>query len=200
MASFNQPNASQTRLTPQVQQGLASALQGLQQQTAQLGPQAQQAAGQVQTNLTSLGRDLQTEFRDPTQLDERAQTLLGLQQQMQGQQAAANRESIARQFQGRPGIAQALQAQSAVNQQLASNPLAFQVAAEQRQRALENQQLTNAARQAQTQQAAGLAQASNQAVQQQLGIASSPLQAQGNLINALGSIGQLTGTQRQFKA
>lgn len=104
------------------------------------------------------------------------------------QQAAAQKAQIAQQFRGNPGAQMALQRQADMQARLQSNPILFQAFQQQQGR----EQLQNQARLQGTQ-------AANQALIQQLGIRSSPLDALRGAIGTSAQGLQLTGIQQQIK-
>lgn len=132
----------------------------------------------------------QTGFQFGMSPDAITRALAAQATQSMGQQAAAQRQQIARQFRGQPGAVRALQAQADIQTRLQQNPLLFQAFQQQQQREL-----------SQAQQQMAQQQAANEAImaREQLGanLAMMGPQQQANLLNTLLSLGQAMGTNVQ---
>jgi len=104
------------------------------------------------------------------------------------QQAAAQRQALAQQFRGQPGINRALQSQMDIQTRLQQNPLLFQAFQQQQAREL-----------AQAQQQQAQLNAANQALLQReqalTGFNTTGLGAQQNLLDILSKLGQEFGTK-----
>lgn len=130
------------------------------------------------------------EFAFSQQADPLTRAMASMGSQQLGEQASAQRQAIASQFRGQPGLSNILQAQANIQSRLQQNPLLFQAFQQQQGREL-----------AQAQQQLAQQEAANQAImgREQLGanLAMMRPQAQASLLNTLFQLGQGFGTQVQ---
>lgn len=123
------------------------------------------------------------EFAFSQQADPLTRAMASMGSQQLGEQASAQRQAIASQFRGQPGLSNVLQAQANIQSRLQQNPLLFQAFQQQQGREL-----------AQAQQQLAQQEAANQAImgREQLGanLAMMRPQAQASLLNTLFQLGQ----------
>lgn len=183
--SQQQSSTSQMDFRPEDIQAIRNQQLALQGGTGNLLQQLQQSQQAVQQGYQPITRD----FAFSASPDALTRGLAALGTQQLAQQAGAQQKQIAQQFRGDPNASRVLQAQAAIQQRLASNPLLFNAMQMQQGRELQ------AAGQNLTQQ-----QAANQAVlnreQALSGLAQTGVGAQQNLLATLLGLGQAFGKQQ----
>lgn len=138
----------------------------------------------------------------PTALDAFAQSQLSRGTQDLQSQAAAQRQAIAQQFRGQPGLSNVLQAQTARQMALNQNPMLSQIAQDQSARNLQEYQanlqgteLANRAMLGMSQDQLQRALLGNQALTNQLGLRLMPGQLEQGALSNLTGLTQIFGKQ-----
>lgn len=195
--------SSHLQIDPAVKAQMDQQLGGLSQSTQNFANNANQAAGQMQTNYNQYAPKLNTNFAGPNfspNLDATSQSQVsqGLGN-IAAKQAGANAQ-VANQFRGAPGASGILQAQNGMQGALAGNQLPFQAMQGQQARQAQNfelgqnaQNLSNSSLMQQGAAGAAGQSQTNSAIGNQLQMQNAGLGAQQNLMSTLGGYAGLTG-------